>query len=261
LLVVIAIIALLVSILLPSLTRARELAKQAVCRTRLKGLGTSLGIYQNENDDKFPVLAEVDEDTQEVTYSSSVASDPSMQDGSTKQDALDSFWDSESDCNIQPMYLLIAHGHCGADQFQCPSDTDYIEPKNNATEIGFSDWKNVSYAFQPFTHHEDNKAYPGLTGMDGAVVIAGDKPTEEGTWTKNHNEYGGSFLSYNQSVAFHDDEFNMVGWNRNYVYGKDVSSDGELDTDADDVDSKDDISKNNSLPDYVNDTVLIWKSD
>jgi hypothetical protein len=53
----------------------------------------------------------------------------------------------------------------------------------------------------------------------------------------------------------------MVGWNRNYVYGKDVSSDGELDTDADDVDSKDDISKNNSLPDYVNDTVLIWKSD
>ena len=54
LLVVIAIIALLVSILLPSLNRARELAKRAICKTRLKGMGTALAIYSNENNDQYP---------------------------------------------------------------------------------------------------------------------------------------------------------------------------------------------------------------
>jgi hypothetical protein len=36
---------LMVSILLPSVNRARELAKRAVCKTRLKGLGTALELY------------------------------------------------------------------------------------------------------------------------------------------------------------------------------------------------------------------------
>ncbi len=46
LLVVIAIITLLVSILLPAIQRARDLAKQAVCRTNLRGIGTALATYQ-----------------------------------------------------------------------------------------------------------------------------------------------------------------------------------------------------------------------
>ncbi|MGB9624520.1 MAG: type II secretion system protein [Phycisphaerae bacterium] len=48
LLVVVAIIALLVSILLPSLATAREQAKAAVCLSRLKNLITAEQLYQNE---------------------------------------------------------------------------------------------------------------------------------------------------------------------------------------------------------------------
>ena len=49
LLVVIGIIALLVSILMPALSRAKELAKRTVCSTNLKGMGTATAIYMNDN--------------------------------------------------------------------------------------------------------------------------------------------------------------------------------------------------------------------
>ena len=48
LLVVVSIIALLVSILLPSLARARELAKRAVCSANLRSLGTASHMYATE---------------------------------------------------------------------------------------------------------------------------------------------------------------------------------------------------------------------
>ena len=54
LLVVVAIIALLVSILLPSLARAREMSKRSVCMANLKGLGTAFSIYANDYRDAFP---------------------------------------------------------------------------------------------------------------------------------------------------------------------------------------------------------------
>ena len=61
LLVVIAIIALLVSILVPSLARARELAKRAICGANLNGLGKALAMYATENDDKPPILPDLDQ--------------------------------------------------------------------------------------------------------------------------------------------------------------------------------------------------------
>lgn len=54
LLVVVAIIALLISILLPSLARARELSKRTVCASNMKGIGTGFYTYANENADRWP---------------------------------------------------------------------------------------------------------------------------------------------------------------------------------------------------------------
>lgn len=54
LLVVIAIISLLVSILLPSLAKAKELAKQTVCYSHLRQIGLSFQCYSNENEGVFP---------------------------------------------------------------------------------------------------------------------------------------------------------------------------------------------------------------
>jgi prepilin-type N-terminal cleavage/methylation domain-containing protein len=49
LLVVIAIIALLLAIIIPTLTRAREIAKTVMCRSNLRQLGILMSIYGSEN--------------------------------------------------------------------------------------------------------------------------------------------------------------------------------------------------------------------
>ncbi len=54
LLVVVAIIALLVSILLPSLGRAKEQARMVSCMSNLKSLGLSFTFYATENNDWYP---------------------------------------------------------------------------------------------------------------------------------------------------------------------------------------------------------------
>ena len=54
LLVVVAVITLLMSILLPSLTAARELARQVVCASSLRNLGMAVNLYANENDNWLP---------------------------------------------------------------------------------------------------------------------------------------------------------------------------------------------------------------
>jgi prepilin-type processing-associated H-X9-DG protein len=54
LLVVVAIIALLVTILMPSLSRAKELAKQAVCASHQHSIGLAIWTYAAEFDNIFP---------------------------------------------------------------------------------------------------------------------------------------------------------------------------------------------------------------
>lgn len=58
-LVAVAVVALLVSILLPSLSRARELAKRAVSASNLRGIGMGMHIYANDHAGKFPENLEV----------------------------------------------------------------------------------------------------------------------------------------------------------------------------------------------------------
>ena len=54
LLVVIAIISLLVSILLPSLQKAKDLARAVVCLHNLKGIGLAVNLYSTEYEGYFP---------------------------------------------------------------------------------------------------------------------------------------------------------------------------------------------------------------
>src|SRR6186997_689078 len=54
LLVVIGIIALLVSILLPALSKARESATNITCAANLRSIGQGLFVYSSENKQAFP---------------------------------------------------------------------------------------------------------------------------------------------------------------------------------------------------------------
>ena len=59
LLVVIAIISLLVSILLPSLQKAKELARSTVCQSNLRSIGLLVGFYQEENSRILPYMPDL----------------------------------------------------------------------------------------------------------------------------------------------------------------------------------------------------------
>ncbi len=74
LLVVVAIIALLISILLPSLARARELSKRTVCAANMKGIGTGMYTYSNENNGDWPITAPNNSTT--TTHATPVAPNP-----------------------------------------------------------------------------------------------------------------------------------------------------------------------------------------
>lgn len=54
LLVVIAIMAVLIAILLPALSKAREQARTIICKTNLKGYGNAYLIYLDDNESSFP---------------------------------------------------------------------------------------------------------------------------------------------------------------------------------------------------------------
>lgn len=69
LLTVIAILALLIAILLPTLSKARQQAKASACLATIKGIGTGVTIYLNENRDNFfPVRLYKTRPTDEEDY-------------------------------------------------------------------------------------------------------------------------------------------------------------------------------------------------
>ena len=59
LLVVISIIALLMAILMPALSRARELGRRVVCAGNMRQIGIAMHAYASINDDKLPEVTGV----------------------------------------------------------------------------------------------------------------------------------------------------------------------------------------------------------
>ncbi len=69
LLVVVSIIGLLISILMPSLGRARDQSKGVHCLARLKDMGNALAAYENDNEDLLPPAAwRPDPENEELVY-------------------------------------------------------------------------------------------------------------------------------------------------------------------------------------------------
>jgi len=166
LLVVVAIIALLISILLPSLQRARELAKRTACAANLSGIVKACKVYANQNDEFWPVP---EHDTSNFSrYMGCIG------DGMPPQRATAS---TDTSTNVAPtraFWMLVRAGTCTPKLFRCPSSNDRVDDTEDVNlYYDFKGFRYVSYGYQvPFGGM--NEAVPS-ENRDPKMALVADK--------------------------------------------------------------------------------------
>ena len=206
LLVVVGIIALLVTILMPTLTRARELAKQAICGANLNTIGKGIHIYLAEFD-RFPLVADFG-DCGELPSSST-----------TNDDIYDTSGNSNIGTGAMQNFWPIIKTGTSEKTFECPSDGGWQERKvssGSLNKYGWIDNQNYSYGLhKPYDNDEntagENKA-PLTSQPQGNFVLMADKGNGMSVyWTSNadynkplnHKDDGFNCLTFQATVKFH----------------------------------------------------------
>lgn len=171
LLVVIAIIALLMGILMPALARVRALAHRVVCGTNLKGIGTAIAVYSNDDfNTRYPRAG--------------------FEDFLWRQD--DGLQDPIDPTVFYPLsltssfFLLIREGYAQPDQFVCKGDSGATEfetrgvPYTNYADFSVS---NCSYSYHQPYYDNTMPNYSMGPAEDPGMALAGDPNPFQGNPT------------------------------------------------------------------------------
>jgi len=166
LLVVVAIIALLISILLPSLARARELSKRTVCASQLSGIGKAIKTYVNDFDEWWPIAPC---DKTAFNHISDIGT-----------------WRLNGDVpQVDPsigqcLWILVKMGTTTNKMFVCPSSSDEKDTTANPmTYYDFEANNKLSYGYQ-YPYYQTglvpgNRGVPTESNLNAGAAVMADK--------------------------------------------------------------------------------------
>ena len=238
LLVVIAIIALLMAILMPALVKVRQLAQRVVCGTNLKGIGTAMMVFSND-----------DEESRYPTYDTA---------GWNNTPVVAEPLPAESSTVTSNFYILIKFDYTTPGQFICGGDTGTTElqlstrdwgtlPAELADGFDFGDISpaiHCSYAYHcpfgffsldpssdprlalaadrnPFLVNDEARlktaAFTAITSVD-ALYAAGTAVIEEGNCGA-HQRDGQNVLFNDSHVKFEKRSFCAINDDNIYALG------------------------------------------
>jgi len=205
LLVVVAIIALLISILLPSLARARELAKRTTCAANNSGMGKGLFTYASENSDSWPIAPNsmMNSPATAVQYYNMTGKNGGMAPVNTTPTWLISPWPNTLS-TTRNLWELVRSGGTSPKSFVCPSSSDGADTVDNPADyFDFPAKLTPANVDRGWVAGENNETYVSYgyqvpygtygkptTEVDARMALAGDK-----------GPYGGCSLNRNDVVA------------------------------------------------------------
>jgi prepilin-type N-terminal cleavage/methylation domain-containing protein/prepilin-type processing-associated H-X9-DG protein len=173
LLTVAAILAAMVSLLLPSLSKAREEAKRTVCAANQHGIAHAFYIYSRVDPGVFPMVSGVyDSPSANMKLFDSV--------DRTRLPATTGIPSPTVD-----LWTVVRLGETVPKQFVCPSTLDVTDPAQDTTVyFDFNGPQNLSYAYQ--YQHSPNRQPIGVTSEPTFPVLADANPYVTGGITTAH---------------------------------------------------------------------------
>ncbi|HSW45768.1 MAG TPA: DUF4190 domain-containing protein [Phycisphaerae bacterium] len=244
--VMLVIYALIFAIMLPSLARARELAKRSVCAANLKGMGVGFYTYANENNNAWPDFFDSSDESAPpggIDYTGAIGSYRGKAGNPTAGDILNMNPRPGRISTTRELWTLIRMQISSPKPFVCPSSTDM--PNADANPMDYWDfgqgditgpaspaqvkqgWSQVSYGYQvpfgklgrPSSERDPRMVLAADKGPFGAAIDGGlpapppinvglnAPPDDWRTW--NSPNHGGQGDGEGQNALFADAH---VGW-------------------------------------------------
>ncbi|MBN1806440.1 MAG: prepilin-type N-terminal cleavage/methylation domain-containing protein [Sedimentisphaerales bacterium] len=206
LLVVIAIIALLMGILMPALSRVRQIAFRMVCGTNLSGIGKAMLIYSNDYDDEFPRAGGRDSKwgspVQWMADNRYTAYGLNTTNGSGGQATISSSF-----------YLLVKYAEVTPKSFVCKADSGITEFK--PSEYGAGDRELIDlWDFGPesvkhcsYSYHMPYGLYALTTSSEPGMAVAADR----NPWITNDVSEGKDATKFAEFNPTGDKEYVNIG--------------------------------------------------